>query len=283
MKIIRIICIYISLDIIFSQIDISDTITDTNILTDYETYTEFSTDNDDINDNNYNNPEKDINDKDNTDDKKDIDSPELDNIIDTGKNTNTEINISDNDNQNNIKDTVHFTYSEENKNRKTLEKYGTIRVPFDDYMISFDSSGFNDGEEMHFKIRAENESYIDEGIYYQYIGANAAFIVDGGKFVKYDIKTDFEIIGSKKYKIKYFTIKKNKNEFRGTNGDLLIIEFYFDYGTIEITNTEEDEGKFETWKIIVIVAAVVVVIGIGVGLYCYRRKKEWAWNFLLSE
>ena len=143
-------------------------------------------------------------------------------------------------------------------------------------MISFDSSGFNGGEEMHFKIRAENESYIDEGIYYQYIGANAAFIVDGGKFVKYDIKTDFEIIGSKKYKIRYFTITKNKNEFRGTNGDLLIIEFYFDYGTIEITNTEEDEGKFETWKIIVIVAAVVVVIGIGVGLYCYRRKKELA-------
>ena len=129
---------------------------------------------------------------------------------------------------------------------------------------------------MHFKIRAENESYIDEGIYYQYIGANAAFIVDGGKFVKYDIKTDFAIIGSKKYKIRYFTITKNKNEFRGTNGDLLIIEFYFDYGTIEITNTEEDEGKFETWKIIVIVAAVVVVIGIGVGLYCYRRKKELA-------
>ena len=171
---------------------------------------------------------------------------------------------------------IPFSYSEENPNRKTLEKYGTIRVPFDDYMISFDSSGFDDGEEMYFKIRAENDSYIDDGIYYQYIDQNVAFVVGEGKFVNYEIKTDFDTIGIKTYKIKYFTIKKNKAEFRGANGNLLIIEFYFDHGYIEITNTEEDEGKFETWKIVVIVVAVVIVFGIGIGCYCYRRKKQLA-------
>ena len=142
-------------------------------------------------------------------------------------------------------------------------------------MISFDSSGLDDGEEMYFKIKAENASYLDDGIYYQYIDHNVAFEIGNGKFVKYELKTDYETTKSVTYKIKYFTIKKNKAEFRGTNGNLLIIEFYFDFGDIEITNTKEDESKFETWKIIVIIIAILIVIGIAVAFYCYRRKKQF--------
>jgi hypothetical protein len=40
--------------------------------------------------------------------------------------------------------------------------------------------------------------------------------------------------------------------------------------------TEEDEGKIETWIIVVIVVAVVLVIGISVGCWCWRRKKQLA-------
>ena len=49
-----------------------------------------------------------------------------------------------------------------------------------------------------------------------------------------------------------------------------------DYGPVQITNTLEDEGKFETWKIVVILIAGVVVIGLMIGCYCYRRKKQLA-------
>ena len=83
--------------------------------------------------------------------------------------------LSDTDEDEN-EDNAPFSYSKENTNRKTLENYCTITVPFDDYMISFDSSGFADGEEMYFKIKAENDSYIEYGIYYQYIDQNVEFI-----------------------------------------------------------------------------------------------------------
>ena len=53
--------------------------------------------------------------------------------------------------------------------------------------------------------------------------------------------------GAKNYKIKYFTIKKDINKFRNTKGNLLLICFTIEYGDVEITNTEEDEGKIKIW------------------------------------
>ena len=82
-------------------------------------------------------------------------------------------------------------------------------------------------------------------------------------------------------------VKSAKNKFRGTKGDWLIIYFHVDGnndgyendsgdGNVILENTLEDEGKFETWKIVVIVVAIVLVIGLAIGCYCYRRKKQLA-------
>ena len=161
-----------------------------------------------------------------------------------------------------------------------LQKGKSIDADATDYMITFNCKDFGDGEEMYFKIRAKEDAfYYDsryDGVYYQYIDSNVGYDENKLEFVSYQFKTDPEILPSGNYKIKYFTITKKKSQFRGTNGELLLIYFMIDYGPVQITNTLEDEGKFETWKIVVIVVAAVVVIGLIIGCYCYRRKKQLA-------
>jgi len=90
------------------------------------------------------------------------------------------------------------------------------------------------------------------------------------------LKSEYEKTPNAEYTTRYFTIKKEKKNYKGANGDYLLIYFMIDYGEVTITNTKEDEGKLETWKIIVIVVAVVVVAVLVIGCYCYRRKKQLA-------
>ena len=161
-----------------------------------------------------------------------------------------------------------------------LGKYESIKVDSSEIVIIFDSSDFKEGEEMHFKLKAEEQYfYVDskyDGIYYEYIGGDVPYDEDKLNFVRFQGKTERENTPSKTFKTKYFTITKKSSEFRGTNGNNLLIYFMIEDGDVEITNTKEDEGKIETWIIVVIVVAVVVVIGIAVGCWCWRRKKQLA-------
>ena len=177
-------------------------------------------------------------------------------------------------------ETVKVTFEAENTNRGILQKEKSIEVFADEYMISFNCKDFDDGEEMYFKIKAEENAFYTyygyNGIYYEYIDGDTPYEETALKFEEYQFKTDYETGPYQSYKIKYFTITKRKSEFRGTNGELLIIYFMIDHGKVVITNTLEDEGKFETWKIIVIVVVIVVVLAVIIGCYCYRRKKQLA-------
>ena len=180
-------------------------------------------------------------------------------------------------------DTISLTFKPSgggDLDAQILQKGKSIEADYSDYMITFNCKDFADGEEMYFKIRARKGAFYYQsgydGVYYQYIDANIGYDENNLNFANYRVKTDSEILPSGDYLIKYFTITKKKSEFRGTNGELLLIYFMIDYGSVLITNTLEDEGKFETWKIVVIVVAAVVVIGLIIGCYCYRRKKQLA-------
>lgn len=173
-------------------------------------------------------------------------------------------------------DTQDLTFATTQPGSKRLEKYESIKVNANEYMIVFNSEDFKDGEEMYFKIKALKDKYLEDRVYYEYIGANTPYDWQELKPVPYQIKTEEEIYIEKTYLIRYFTITKNKNDFRQTNGNLLLIYFMIEEGEVEITNTEKDEGKFETWKIAVIVVAAVVVIGFSITCFCIRRKRELA-------
>ena len=77
------------------------------------------------------------------------------------------------------------------------------------------------------------------------------------------------------YQTKYFTIRKKRSEYRNTNGNYLYIQFpkllVSSSETATITNTEEDEGKLETWAIVVIIVICVAIIA-GIIIYCICRR-----------
>ena len=73
-------------------------------------------------------------------------------------------------------------------------------------------------------------------------------------------------------KTKYFTITKKRGEYSPSNGDYMVINFLnYDGHFAIITNTEEDEGKIETWVIVVIVVICVAIIA-GIIIYCICRR-----------
>lgn len=171
--------------------------------------------------------------------------------------------------------------------RQILQKGQKQTVAASEYFFIFNSGDFKDGEEMYFKIKAEHFLYFY--IYYEFTDLDHTPIADYSQIYKdsFNVKSDLEKIGSISYSVQYFTIKKDKSKFKGTRGDLLYIYFLVDGnhdeieneagdGNVILENTLEDEGKFETWKIVVIVVAIVLVIGLAIGCYCYRRKKQLA-------
>lgn len=173
-------------------------------------------------------------------------------------------------------DTIDFTFKPEQIGNKHLEKYKSIEVDSSDYMIVFNSEDFKDGEKMYFKIKAEENTFLENGVYYEYIDGTYGYDENYLKKEFFQLETDSETYLNAKYEIRYFTITKNKNDFRKTNGNLILIYFMIDHGKVVITNTEKDEGEFETWKIAVIVVAAVVVIGFSITCFCIRRKRELA-------
>lgn len=159
---------------------------------------------------------------------------------------------------------------------KITSKYGTASVTADDYMVVFDVSDFDEGEEMYFKIRADYDMFLWKYIFYEYIDETKQYNDADAEKIFFSLKVTYDETPSNYYETRYFTIKKEKKYYKGANGKYLLIYFMVDSGIVLITNTEEDEGKFETWKIIVIVVAVVVVAVVVIGCYCYRRKKQLA-------
>lgn len=159
---------------------------------------------------------------------------------------------------------------------KITAKYGTAEATADDYMVVFDVSDFDEGEEMYFKIKAEYNMFLWRYIFYEYIDASKQYNDNDAIKEDFSLKVTYDDTPSKRFETRYFTIKKEKKNYKGANGNYLLIYFMVDYGDVTITNTEEDEGKFETWIIIVIVVAVVVVVVVAIGCYCYRRKKQLA-------
>ena len=158
-----------------------------------------------------------------------------------------------------------------------LTKYGTEILTEND--VIFESKDFGDNEEMHFKIQSKSNNFDEDyqssiyNVEYNYFSdANTDVSTIGTPQHEYFKKTTYEDGG---YKTKYFTIKKTRSEYRNTNGNYLYIKFpnlfVSNSQTATITNTEEDEGKLETWVIVVIIVICVAIIA-GIIIYCICRR-----------
>lgn len=163
-----------------------------------------------------------------------------------------------------------------------LKKYGTEVI--DDNDVIFESKDFDDDEEMHFKIQT-NYNNIDnyktksindvEYIYFSELSADLSSI-SHGYLNTYFLKTTED----GKLRTNYFTIKKTKRNYSPSNGNYIYMRFpninLSNSKKATITNTEEDEGKIETWVIVVIVVVVVAIIaGFIIFFVCrYIRNRK---------
>ena len=137
---------------------------------------------------------------------------------------------------------------------------------------------------MHFKIQT-NYNNIDnykaesindvEYIYFSELSADLSSIsLSHGT---YFLKTTED----GKLRINYFTIKKRN--YSPSNGNYIYMRFpninLSNSKKATITNTEEDEGKIETWVIVVIVVVVVAIIAGFIIFFvcrCIRNRKAMA-------
>ena len=150
-----------------------------------------------------------------------------------------------------------------------LDKYGSEALDGIHSSIIFVSKDFEDNEEMHFKIRTDRNNFESGYNYvtYYYVGPNGEDTNSQyGLYVNYK-KTEYD--GD--YETKFFTIKKKSIDYRPYDGNNMVLMFYLYRNIGTVTNTEEDEGKLETWVIVVIVVVVVAIIA-GIIIYCICRR-----------
>lgn len=169
-----------------------------------------------------------------------------------------------------------------------MKKYGYEEI-YEDFIV-FESKDFKDDEEMYFKIKARENNYLYSQNYVSYYYVNDFSHFDPPS-VPYtaDFTTtsrsdegyydDYGYYIYDYYQTSYFTIKKQKSEYSGTNGDgkgdYLVIEFPIEYGVwISVENTEEDEAKYVIWVTIAVVLVVVIIIVIVIICCCIRGRKQ---------
>ena len=153
-----------------------------------------------------------------------------------------------------------------------LKKYKKVTVPASDELIIFDSSDFDIGEEIYFKIIAD--SFNKDYLLYKFFDNGVSMSNDNlNNYKKANpSKTDNEYDGGNIVSVtKYYTIKKDERELGSIKGKYLVIVFDCT-GNVLIENTKENEGK--TTMIVVIVVVGVVVIAAAIWIYCYCKKKK---------
>ena len=130
------------------------------------------------------------------------------------------------------------------------------------------------------KFVLKSSSYCDEELKYGF-SDDLDNILDKGSIPyssslsqeENEFKNDIKVLSSK-----YFTIKKNKEELDGSNGDYLLLYFRCS-GEIEIENYKFKLTK--KIKLILIFAAIIVlilIILIVTIIFCFYYKKKYQKN-----
>ena len=141
---------------------------------------------------------------------------------------------------------------------------GSDKIGMDRWAI-FDSSSFNKGDEIYFKITADyfNSNYLD-----------FFFFDDAEVFTNLNTISNKKSVSASKSKnnkdgteTKYFKVKKNDENLGSLSGKYLVLSID-STGTMKYENTKENEGK----TTIIVVVVVVIIAVILIFCYCKRRK-----------
>ena len=165
------------------------------------------------------------------------------------------------------------TYMPSTKEKDILKKDSEISLKASEGGFIFDSSSYNDGDKIYFKIKATK--FNEKSLYYEFCDDLTKY------YPKYLYKDYNEAPSSKtqtnkSYEINYFTVEKDSKTLeKGKIGKYLIA--YFDCeGTVTIKNTLTDEGNKKTSNtVIIVIVVIIIVIGVAVTAYsCYKKRKK---------
>ena len=137
--------------------------------------------------------------------------------------------------------------------------------------IVFDSSSFANEDKMYFTLSTDGVCYdYLDFLYYTYL-SNAAELPSS---TLYNVRKDSAETTTINRKVSsfhaFFTIEKNKNEFKNTNGEYLYLEFDC-LSKVNIENTKMSGSKLTT--ILVVVFVVIIIIIFSIFIYYYRKKR----------
>ena len=153
-------------------------------------------------------------------------------------------------------------------------KYEKASVSSTDGFVVFDSSEFNTGDHIYFKIKCSY--FLLDYIEYEFLDDLSKADSFFGTEYCYSTLTDTEYeYGVPVRETKYYTIKKDNIYLGSSNGDYLVLYLYCGGANISIENTKEDQSNIGLIVGIVvgIIALVVIIIII---VYCCRRQRKLA-------
>ena len=156
---------------------------------------------------------------------------------------------------------------------KIRRKYG--KVDNSGGTVIFESKDFSEGSEMYFRVNLDQECKSD--LKYKYYSTSWEIST-----TDYDYKVSYKSTHSSKSKntvidsVNYYTIEKKSSEYKGSNGNYLLLTIDCNGGNINFQNTEKDESKDSSTKIVIIIVVVVVMVivavSIGICIGCIKGK-----------
>ena len=161
--------------------------------------------------------------------------------------------------------TVGSTHMPSTQDKDILKKYSEISVKDSEGGFIFDSSGYNEGDKMYFKVKAKK--FNKDSLYYEFWDDLLKYYPKY-LYEYYDEAPSTKSETNNSYVIHYYTVEKKKGKY--------LIAYFVCEGTVTIKNTETDEGNKKSSKtltIVIIVIVVIIIIGV-IAYYCYRRKKN---------
>ena len=161
-----------------------------------------------------------------------------------------------------------------------LEKYGKVKDTTG--MVIFESKDFFDGDKMYIKVEKNGE--CNRELQYGYYSSIEDITILSSTSYYVESKTSSSTsVNGKVTSTKYFTIKKNSEEYKGSNGNYLLLQIdcYNFVNDIDFENTEKDGSTKVIIIVIIVLVVFLVVIGviIGVCCYCFRKRAQMSKAF----
>lgn len=168
--------------------------------------------------------------------------------------------------------TIFFISVQASSDIPILKKYDKVKSG--NGKVIFESKEFANGDKMYFEVNAKGDCYSRTLNYGYY---DTPDNIDESSLTSFDVASKSSSSSSVQGRVTsltlYFTIKKNSDEFKNSNGEYLLL--YFDCPrTIEFENTETDGAKKIAIIVIVVFIVFFVMVAVIIGVCCYCARKR---------